>query len=178
MHSGPCGITKDPDTDSSLGSVAALSNYFAWSNRRYYLFFKILLSFPPQTRQYYSCQAKTKAHNISKFNFLPLHGMSEKQLASWAWGRRLAPEESSQQMTQLQLPPERQLVETANRVARGGRILPSNLHYASLTTLLQNTKSKEDACISQAFYSRQVGINYTKPSFTSNSFCQLGSRYW
>lgn len=122
-----------------------------------------------QTHRYYSCQAKTKAHNIPKFNFLPLHGMSEKQLASWAWGRRLAPEESSQQMTQLQLPPERQLVGTANQVARGCRILPSNLHYTSFTTLLQNTKSKQDACVSQAFYRRQVGINYMKPSFTSNS---------
>lgn len=44
---GPCRITKDPDTDFSLGNLADFSNYFTWSSRRYYLFFEILLFLCP-----------------------------------------------------------------------------------------------------------------------------------
>lgn len=69
-------------------------------------------------------------------------------------------------------------VRNWNQVTKGCKILlPVNLSYTSFATLLQHTKSKQDACVLQAFYSRQVVTNYTKPALISNPFCQLGLYY-
>lgn len=69
-------------------------------------------------------------------------------------------------------------VRNWKQVTKGCKIfLPVNLSYTPFATLLQRTKSKQDACVLQAFYSRQVVTNYTKPALISNPFCQLGLYY-
>lgn len=69
-------------------------------------------------------------------------------------------------------------VRNWNQVTKSCKIfLPVNLSYTSLATLLQRSKSKQDACVLHAFYSSQVVTNYTKPPLIWNPFCQLGLYY-
>ena len=84
MCSGPCTVTTDPDTGFSLGSLAAFSNYFTWSNRRYYLFFKILLSpYPSTPVTPILLLSVTKAHSIFQLTFFPIAVCLGGETAGW-----------------------------------------------------------------------------------------------
>lgn len=66
--------------------------------------------------------------------FSLLHCTSEEQPSCWAYRGHLTPEESSQQITHLQPSLQRQLLGTANQVARGCKILLSQLHIICSST--------------------------------------------
>lgn len=90
-------------------------------------------------------QAVIKADNKSQFSLLSLQCTSEKQLAGGACGGRLAAEESSRHSTQLQLPPQRQLLGTANQPARTSCLILGTRRLQLYCKMPKQSKALEQA---------------------------------
>lgn len=175
--SKPCQMTLDPKTlvlEAWLLSLVTSPGLIEDTTSSRLCFSHVLTH---QSCQYCYGQATIKAHNKSQFNFSCPHCASKKKLqtASWAWrGTLLPPKESSQQITWLQLSQQKQLLPTEIRlqeVARSSHLM-SATHHLQLYCNIEN-QTRFGICFT-SLYSRQVVINYTKPSFISHPFCQLG----
>lgn len=137
LCSEPWRITRDPGTSLSLGSLAAFPTTSPGLEEDTTSSSRFCFPYIPrhQPRRHYRCQATRKAGKIPPFLSLRCVWAAAGR---WACGGHLAPQE----ITQLQPPRQGQLLGAANQVARGCKILPSNLSYTLFAALLQNTKSK------------------------------------